>query len=147
MIFQVFFQAVFKLLNWAPEHWRRSPGSYQDRFDQTWIYTKGEGWAKSTPMPKMPALSGYVAVKSGLCSYRITTKADCEAALRGMGLEWLDKDGAAEETSSGYPPYCYLYQGKYLYFNKDSNSEVKCSSTNVCICGTRGNSRGERCTG
>lgn len=100
--------------------------------DQTWIYTKGEGWAKSTPMPKKIPARYFQGTGSG-CD-RITTKADCEEAARIMGLS---DTVASEETSTSFPKYCYYYQGKTLWFNKGFDSPVQCSSTHPCICGKK----------
>ena len=130
--------------------WRWSDGT-MDRWDQTWIYTKGAGWAKSTPMPKRQATSGYIIMRSGNCG-RSMTAAECEAAVFGMGLEWLDPDGVSEEKSSSYPPYCYLYNGKTIWFNKayeddDEDEWTKCSKQHPCVCrtNTNKNTRGECC--
>ena len=104
-----------------------------DRWDQTWIYTKGEGWAKSTPMPKRKAVSANI-ITSEQCANSFKTKAECEAAVRGMGLEWHVSGGAGEETNSNHPPHCYLRNGKDIRFNKADDSKIKCSEQHPCVC-------------
>ena len=76
-------------------------------------------------------LVGYVKVTSGSTCERITSKTECEEAARQLGESDTE---ASEETSTGYPPYCYLYQASSLYMNNDGNSATECSSSNVCIC-------------
>ena len=77
--------------------------------------------------------AGYVVVTSGTNCTRITTKADCEAAASELGAVGLT---AAEETASTYPPYCYLYDGRWLYFNKytDGNNEACGAGSKECLC-------------
>ena len=80
--------------------------------------------------------AGYEVVTEGTECQRIQSKADCEAAV--TGLEIAIGLTAIEETAIGWPPYCYLYQGRYLYFNKQTDSDQPCDSFNmVCICRTR----------
>ena len=70
-------------------------------------------------------------VSSGSTCERVTSKAECEDAASKLGLS---DTTAWEETESGYPPYCYFYDGAYLYFNKNGNSGTQCSSHGACIC-------------
>ena len=76
---------------------------------------------------------GYKKVTSGTTCERITSKTECEEAARQLG-EQDDDDAASEETSSGYPPYCYLFNTATLYMNNAGSSPVECSSNNICIC-------------
>ena len=124
------------------EPWTKSYDMYDDkrwsdgtmdRWDQTWIYTKGAGWAKSTPMPKRKTVRANI-ITSGQCTNSFKTKAECEEAVNGMGLEWVDSDGASEETTSAWPPYCYLYNRRAIFFNKAYDSTTKCSEQHPCVC-------------
>ena len=65
----------------------------------------------------------------------VTSKADCEEAAQQLGLADTE---AEEESDYRYPPYCYIYDGKQLYFNKkrvaSSEKNMQCNYTNNCIC-------------
>ena len=77
-------------------------------------------------------LMEYTRVTSGSTCERVTTKTECEEAARQLGLS---DTTAREETASSYPPYCYFYKGKSLWFNNDSNADPQCNSdSKVCIC-------------
>jgi len=76
--------------------------------------------------------AGYVIVTSGHCQ-RITSKADCEAAVSELGLS-LAVSTAMEENVNGWPPYCY-YDTQRLYFNLNTNSDKPCDRDNGrCLC-------------
>ena len=38
------------------------------------------------------------------------------------------------ELRPSYPPYCYIYDGKRLYFNTKRSSWKTCDSESNCIC-------------
>ena len=77
---------------------------------------------------------GYERVTSGSTCERVASKSECEEAARQLGLADTQ---AQEETSSGFPPYCYFYDSlNTLWFNKDGNGAPQCSNTKVCICKT-----------
>ena len=77
---------------------------------------------------------GYERVTSGSTCERVSSKSECEEAARQLGLADTQ---AQEETSSGFPPYCYFYDSlNTLWFNKDGNGAPQCSNTKVCICKT-----------
>ena len=62
----------------------------------------------------------------------MTSKSDCEEAARQLGFS---DTSATEEDVGNWPPYCYLHNGRTLYFNKRSNGARDCDSqTAVCIC-------------
>ena len=95
---------------------------------QTWIYTKGKGWAKSTPMPKQSD-----RVTSGSSCERITTKEDCETAARELGLSDAEAD---VNDDASYPPYCYFHKSGHLIFNTNGQATAPCSDLRSCICKT-----------
>jgi len=78
--------------------------------------------------------AGYVMVTSGTDCTRITTKADCETAASALNI--ADGLTATEENAYGWPPYCYLYDGRWLYFNKytDGNNEACGAGSKECLC-------------
>ena len=65
---------------------------------------------------------------------RIRDKAECEKAARLLKLS--DQSAGVDDDSEDYPPHCYHYLGKHLYFNTASQPRTKCSRTNPCICKT-----------
>ena len=76
--------------------------------------------------------SRYIMVTSGSTCKRVTSKADCEEAARQLGISDTE---ASEETVADYPPYCYFYMGRSLYFNNNGNATSQCNSeSRACIC-------------
>ena len=74
----------------------------------------------------------YTRVTSGSTCERVTTMAECEEAARKLGLS---DTTAREESVSDYPPYCYFYKGRLLWFNNNANANEPCNSdSKVCIC-------------
>ena len=73
----------------------------------------------------------YSLVTSGNSCGRIKSKAGCEQAARQLGLSDTE---ASEENVSDYPPYCYIYDGKKLWFNTNGDSPSGCNSDEACIC-------------
>ena len=120
-----------------PVYWRENPSSWEDGWDQTWIYTKGEGWAKSSPMPKI-TVRGHKVVTSGTTCERITTKEECEKAAKELGYKNLsnDEDFVAVEKEGDGVPYCYLSMLQNLIFNKNGGSTKPCSGLSQCFCKT-----------
>ena len=56
--------------------------------------------------------------------------ADCKSIALEMGLS-----GISVEDEAGWPPYCYLYNGGTVYFNKRSSSTSECKAQyKECIC-------------
>ena len=126
--------------------------------DQTWIYTKGKGWEKSTPMPQMrqgmacgviPKITGvrqeYTQVTSGTTCERVTSKAECEQAGRQLGVNDYDGDYVSEPHDYSrlhdyWPPGCFTYTQVHhfnsgtetrtsLYFNQhDGVGDWQCDS-------------------
>ena len=80
--------------------------------------------------------NAYNKVTEGSTCRRITLASECTMAAQHLGLDtWVST--AREETESNYPPGCYFQPGASgvnLWFNKDSNSDMKCTSDNVCLC-------------
>ena len=60
----------------------------------------------------------------------MTTKVECEAAARGLGLS---DTTATEESTSDWPPYCYFYRNE-LYFNTAFGSSASCFDQVQCVC-------------
>lgn len=67
---------------------------------------------------------------TGMTCERVTSKADCEMAATQLGL--LDTEASDEDTPD-YPPYCYLFEGRSLYFNANGNG-YRANSDSVYIC-------------
>ena len=75
---------------------------------------------------------GYTGISIGSECKRVTSKAECEEAAIQLGLSDLE---ASEETAPDWPPYCYFYQMKTLYFNNDGYAISECDDySKVCIC-------------
>merc|ERR1719188_2761146 len=83
----------------------------------------------------------YYRISSGFCeSDRITSKAECEAAVKQLypGIGGLPTR-ANQVTDTYLPPYCSLeVQGSgklVLWLNKNGNSlSGGCGPENICIC-------------
>ena len=73
----------------------------------------------------------YTTVTNGSTCERVISKAECEVAARQLDLS---DTVASEEYEVDYPLNCYIYNGKQLYFNTNSNSDARCNSNTVCIC-------------
>ena len=65
---------------------------------------------------------------------RVRDKTECEKAAKLLKLS--DQSAGVDDDRDEYPPHCYLYRGKDLYFNTASQPHTKCSRTNPCICRT-----------
>lgn len=108
-------------------------------------YDGGDCGGSRTPASSGGASSGtasYSKVKRGSCDsvsgrVDITNKAMCETAAGDLGLS----ETTASEVSSNFPPGCFWYKSRNLYYNTDSYSTTSCSSTYSCLCNTPRNRR------
>ena len=73
----------------------------------------------------------YIIVTSGSTCERVTEYDECEEAASQLGFS---ETTIFEESTSNYPPYCYLYFEDSPSFNDNGNSEAVCSPDNACIC-------------
>ena len=61
-------------------------------------------------------------------------KDECEEALKQLGLQT-----AVEENDSDYPPYCFVGNGGYYFFNSAFDSTAECGIDDTkCICKIKG---------
>ena len=77
-----------------------------------------------------PARYHLVSSRHESCN-RVRSKDECETAARELGLS--DTTAHMEDTSR-YPPYCYYYNGRSLYYNIRTLRKKSCSVGWKCIC-------------
>ena len=76
-------------------------------------------------------------------------KSDCKKAAESLkaagelpdldlgenGKTWKNGKNFHDEAVDNWPPYCYLYQGKKVYFNEKASGKRDCDSkSSTCIC-------------
>ena len=76
-------------------------------------------------------IGAYTMVTSGSNCGRVTSKAECEEAARQLGLS---DNVASEESVSNWPPYCYFYNERSLWFNNYGDAVSQCTNSAACIC-------------
>ena len=76
----------------------------------------------------------YYRVTEGSTCERVTSKAECELAAKQLDLSDTE---ALVEDKSDWPPFCYLYKGRSLFYNTAGNNASECNSDSVCICKKR----------
>ena len=94
-------------------------------------------------------MDGNVLVRAGSACERITLKSDCKKAAESLkaagelpfldlgedGKTWENGKNWADEEVDNWPPYCYLWAGKRVYFNTLASGKRDCDSkASTCIC-------------
>ena len=81
------------------------------------------------------SLSGYRLFTSGDSCERLTTKQECDAAAKELGLKNPSGYSEASEVSGDHrPPYCLWHQDTFIWFSTSFHTSVSCSETTKCIC-------------